>query len=286
MPAATVITILSGKLSLGVDALTMTAYDCQTVSAALTANAKLNTLAATFCAGESQTAAASGFDLVLTVLQDWSDPDGICWFAYDNDGQQAFFELALDDPEVAGDVTMNGQVYVTALNFGGDAGTPRRHQHLAVCRQARQGPGRRRGRHLRRPLGLSVSTRALNQLAAACAAYPDTVVAVTPARRRGPPQRDRPRAGGRRHRRIRAAVALQLRRRCHPRRVDSHRRAVHGAAHPPPVGAVDVGGVRVAQVVVDGTAWRRGGPPTPRTAPDPDGERWGALVRPSRARRR
>lgn len=126
MPTPTVITILSGRLRVGLVQTTLTAFDCQVVEATLTANPKLNTVPATFCAPESQAPASTGYQLDLNFLQDWSDPDGVCWFAFENDAALVYWELALDDaaaPDDA-DVTMHGTAYAVALGFGGAAGAP------------------------------------------------------------------------------------------------------------------------------------------------------------------
>ena len=126
MPVPTSITIVSGHLKVGLTAAALDAFDCQVVTATLTANPKLNTVKATFCSPESEAPAATGYQLDLNFLQDWSDPDGVCWFAFENDAALVYWELALTDDVAPDDanVTMHGQAYVVALGFGGDAGTP------------------------------------------------------------------------------------------------------------------------------------------------------------------
>lgn len=125
MPVPTTITIVAGRFAAGTDSAALTAWDCQTVGAVLTANANLQTVPATFCSPESQTPAATGYQLDLTILQDWTDPDGICWFAFDHDTEEVSWELSLDTGEgTPADAFMHGTARVVALGFGGEAGTP------------------------------------------------------------------------------------------------------------------------------------------------------------------
>ena len=128
MPTPTVMTIISGSLSVGPVGGPLVAYDCQVVSAALIPQPRLQTVAATFCAGEAQAPGATGWQLDVRVLQDWSaDATSFTWWSIDHDAELCDFELVLDTGVVApGDdaVTMNGQAYVVAFQFGGDAGTP------------------------------------------------------------------------------------------------------------------------------------------------------------------
>lgn len=124
MPAPTVITIIAGRLAVGLLDTALTAFDCQVVSAAVTANPNLQTVPATFCAPESQAPAATGFQLDLNFLQDWTNPDGVCWFSMDNDTAEVFWELSLDTADATGEAIMHGKARVVAVGFGGDAGTP------------------------------------------------------------------------------------------------------------------------------------------------------------------
>ncbi len=121
MPAATTITIIEGHLRLGLTEADVVARDCQLVSGAVTATPNLQTVPATFCAPETQTPAATGWSLVITVLQDWTDPDGVCWFLFDHDTELAVWELALNDDE---DAILNGTCRLVAASFGGAAGAP------------------------------------------------------------------------------------------------------------------------------------------------------------------
>jgi hypothetical protein len=125
MPAPVTITIQKGQFAAGLVS-PLTAFDCQVASAAITPNVKNTTVKATFCADEAQGYGGTSWVIDLNVLQDWSDPDGICWFAFDNRGADVLFEVALTDDPAPGDanVTMNGTCTVTPIAFGGDAGTP------------------------------------------------------------------------------------------------------------------------------------------------------------------
>ena len=127
MPA-TVMTIIAGSLSVGPVGGPLVAYDCQVVSAALVPQPRLSTVAATFCQGETQAPGATGWQLDVHVMQDWSDDaTSFTWWSIDHDAELCDFELTLDSTLVApaGDpVTMHGQAYVVAFQFGGDAGAP------------------------------------------------------------------------------------------------------------------------------------------------------------------
>lgn len=131
MPVPVVMTIVAGRLAVSLTepatAADLIAYDCQTVSAKVTANASLQTVAATFCAPESQAPAATGYQLDITALEDWSaGATSFFAFAFENDTSLVYWELALDTgtTPIPDDVVMHGTAYCVALGFGGDAGTP------------------------------------------------------------------------------------------------------------------------------------------------------------------
>jgi hypothetical protein len=125
MAAATVITIIKGTLKVGTSSPPTTAADCQIVSAALKANPVLNTLKATFCAGESQVAGQSGYELDITALQDWTLPTGFSQFCFANDAKVVYWELTLDgETTPTPKAQLHGTAYCVAMDFGGDAGTP------------------------------------------------------------------------------------------------------------------------------------------------------------------
>jgi len=120
-----VIVITNGVLKLADDEAglaTGEAYECQTTSAAINATPNLQTVPATFCAPSSQVPAATGFELAITWLQDWSAPGGgLSKYAFDNDTLTKAFSLALDDGTTP---LATGSVRIVAGAYGGDAGTP------------------------------------------------------------------------------------------------------------------------------------------------------------------
>jgi|tagenome__1003787_1003787.scaffolds.fasta_scaffold20988523_4 hypothetical protein len=128
MANPTVIVITNAHLLLGDTAAdvvpgtgTGDAFECQVSSAAINANANLQTVPATFCAAESQAPAATGWELALTWLQDWTDPAGLSFFAFTNDTLSKYFSLTLDDSTTP---VATGQVRIVAGAYGGDAATP------------------------------------------------------------------------------------------------------------------------------------------------------------------
>lgn len=101
---------------------TGTSYECQVTSAAINATPNLQTVPATFCAPASQAPAATGYELALTWLQDWTSPGGgLSKWAFDNDTLKMWFSVALDADSVP---IATGTLRVVAGSFGGDAGTP------------------------------------------------------------------------------------------------------------------------------------------------------------------
>jgi len=106
-----------------------TDYTCQVTSAQIKANPKLQTVAATFCAAESQSPAASGWQLDLTWLQDWGAPTvvgppptgSLSQYMFDNDAELKWFKIVPTDPAAPG---AEGQCYVVAGEYLGAAGAP------------------------------------------------------------------------------------------------------------------------------------------------------------------
>lgn len=94
-------------------------YTCQTTSAAINANPNLQTVPATFCSPESQAPATTGWELALTVLQDWGSTDSISDYLFDNDATRAFFLIQPNDPAIDG---MTGECWIVASTYLGDAG--------------------------------------------------------------------------------------------------------------------------------------------------------------------
>lgn len=128
MSAPTVIVITNAHLMLGDTAADVVpgtgtggAFECQVTSAAINATPNLQTVPATFCAGESQAPGASGWELALTWLQDWTVADGLSFYAFANDTLSKFFSLTLDDSTAP---VCTGEVYIVAGSYGGDAATP------------------------------------------------------------------------------------------------------------------------------------------------------------------
>jgi hypothetical protein len=125
MSAPTVIVITNGELKLADDEAGLALgleFQCQVSEAAINATPNLQTVPATFCEPESQSPAATGYELALTWLQDWTVPGGgLSNYAFINDAQTKWFSLTL---EGAAEPIATGQVRVVAGSFGGPAGTP------------------------------------------------------------------------------------------------------------------------------------------------------------------
>lgn len=131
MPAPSTITIVAGRFAVSptvpAAAADLVEYDCQVVSAKLTPQPKLNTVAATFCSAETQAPGATGFQLDLTILQDWAlDAAAFSVFAMTHDTEVVYWELALDTgtTPIPDSLVMHGEAYCVASGFGGDAGVP------------------------------------------------------------------------------------------------------------------------------------------------------------------
>lgn len=126
MADPTVIVITNATLKLADDAATIGTggedFSCQVTSAAINANANLQTVPATFCAGESQAPAATGYELAITWLQDWTaSGGGLSMYAFDNDTLTKAFSLTLVG---ATEPIATGSLRIVAGSFGGDAATP------------------------------------------------------------------------------------------------------------------------------------------------------------------
>lgn len=126
MSAPTVITITNGLVKFADDEAGLTtgeAFECQVTEASINATPNLQTVPATWCAPESQTPAATGFELAVTWLQDWTAPGGgLSMYAFENDTNTKWFSMQLDKDD---DTTVaTGQVRVVAGAYGGAAGTP------------------------------------------------------------------------------------------------------------------------------------------------------------------
>jgi len=123
--AAKVITITNGKFKVATTATgTGTVVDCQIVDATITVNPKLSTIPATWCQGEGQAAGKSGFQLDLTILQDWGvTPAGLCAFSMANDGLVVFWELTVDgETTPTPKIQWHGSAYCACFAIGGPSG--------------------------------------------------------------------------------------------------------------------------------------------------------------------
>jgi hypothetical protein len=97
-------------------------FTCQITSASVKAVPKLQTVAPTFCGPETQSPAASGWQLDLTWLQDWgATPSGMSQYMYDNDTALKWFTIIPVDPAAP---SASGQCYVVAGDYLGAAGVP------------------------------------------------------------------------------------------------------------------------------------------------------------------
>jgi hypothetical protein len=133
MADPTVIVITNATLQLADDAAMTTPDDfsCQVSSAAINSTPNLQSVPATFCAAASQAPAATGYELAITWLQDWTaSGGGLSFYAYENDTLTKYFSLTLND-QIAPAAT--GQVRIVAGSFGGDAATPLTSQVVWPC---------------------------------------------------------------------------------------------------------------------------------------------------------
>src|SRR5215467_1366906 len=127
MAAPTVIVITDASLKLAADAASLptasATFSCQVSSAAINATPNLQTVPATFCSPQSQVPAATGYELAVTWLQDWTAAaGGLSGYAFLHDTEEQAFELKLnvDDTEPIA----TGTLRLVAGAYGGDAGVP------------------------------------------------------------------------------------------------------------------------------------------------------------------
>lgn len=131
MSSPTVIVITNAQLLLGdtsADVIPPTGtgsgenFSCQVTDAAINATPNLQKVPATFCVAESQVPAATGYELAITWLQDWTAAaGGLSMYAFDNDTLAKYFSLCLVG---TADPIASGQVRIVAGAFGGTAATP------------------------------------------------------------------------------------------------------------------------------------------------------------------
>lgn len=121
--SATVIVVSDATVQFG-PAVGGVDYRCQVTSAAITANPNLQTVPATGCQPETQVPAATGFQLVLTWLQDWNAADSLSQYLFDHDTEEVEFLVSLDAGDAAAMPVASGTVRLVAGAYGGDFGTP------------------------------------------------------------------------------------------------------------------------------------------------------------------
>ena len=125
MPAPTVIVVTDAIVKFADDEASLATgaeYQCQVSSAAINASPNLQTVPATFCAPETQAPAATGWELALTWLQDWTvDGGGLSYWAFQNDTLEKAFSISLNQDT---EPIATGLCRVVAGSYGGDAGTP------------------------------------------------------------------------------------------------------------------------------------------------------------------
>jgi len=96
--------------------------ECQVTSAVVQAQPQYQTIPSTGCAGATQSPGLTGYQLVISWLQDWTTaaPGGLSYWAWTNDGTAKWIELT---PDVAAPTQkLTGQVYVAAGDYGGTFG--------------------------------------------------------------------------------------------------------------------------------------------------------------------
>src|SRR5882672_11710682 len=91
-------------------------FECQVTSAAIVAKPKLVTIPATGCEGETQQPAVTSYDLDLAFLQDWGQDPSLSQFLWDNDTEEAEFEISLGPDPIP---LASGTVRCVAGSYGG-----------------------------------------------------------------------------------------------------------------------------------------------------------------------
>lgn len=77
-----------------------------------------STAPATFSDPEAEVAAASSWEVQMSLLQDWGKTPSLSKFLYDNDGVLMWFQ---HDPAGATEDGFKGQVYIVSGGYGGKA---------------------------------------------------------------------------------------------------------------------------------------------------------------------
>jgi hypothetical protein len=100
-------------------------FKCQVNSAAINAVPKLQTVPATFCNAETQVPATTGWQLVLTFMQDWgATPDSLSQYLFDNDATLKWFLMTPTDVTLDSVPAAKGQCWIVAGAYLGAAGAP------------------------------------------------------------------------------------------------------------------------------------------------------------------
>jgi hypothetical protein len=101
-----------------------TDFKCQVNSAEIQAQPKLQTVPATFCNPESQMPSATGWQLVITFLQDWGATESLSQYLFDNDAELKWFMLSPTDVTLDDVPSATGQCWIVAGQYLGAAGAP------------------------------------------------------------------------------------------------------------------------------------------------------------------
>lgn len=98
------------------------AVECQVTEARVQAQPQYNTIPATGCAGATQSPGTTGWQLLLNWLQDWTAgaAASLSVFAFENDGQEVWFELTPDAADTT--TTLTGHAFCAAGDYGGTFG--------------------------------------------------------------------------------------------------------------------------------------------------------------------
>lgn len=98
------------------------AFECQVTSAVIKAQPKTSTIPATGCAGESQAPGATGWQLEIDWLQDWTAGAALSLSSYamTNDGVAKWVEFVPD--KLVPTTKFQFQCYIVAGDIGGTFG--------------------------------------------------------------------------------------------------------------------------------------------------------------------
>jgi hypothetical protein len=135
MPGAQIISIKNASVKFAATQAglaTAPDFTCQVISAAINAVPNLQTVPATYCEGQTQVPAVTGWQLALTWLQDFGAAGSMSQYMFDNDATLQWFSIT---PTNVGSglavPAASGQCYVVAGAYMGAAGAPL--QASATC---------------------------------------------------------------------------------------------------------------------------------------------------------